>query len=48
MILGDKILGDGPDLYFGASDVLDEDADDDGEKGSIGKGHSGSLPFTIC
>ena len=40
VVLGNKILGEGFDLYFGADDDLDEDTDNDDEKGLIGKGRS--------
>ena len=40
VVLGNKILGEGLDLYFGADDDLDEDVEDDDEKGGS--------QFTLC
>ena len=40
VVLGKKMLGNSFDLYFGADGDLDEDIDDDDEKGGS--------QFTIC
>lgn len=48
VVLGDKIPGEGFDIYFGANDDLEEDTDDDDEKGLTGKGCSDSLQLAIC
>ena len=41
--LGNKILGEGFDLYFGADDDLDEDLTTTMRRGSLGRGALSSL-----